>query len=69
MKLVELREYTVRTEAEMVLDLLKMNGFEAVLQSDDLAGLNPSLGMVSGYQLMIKEEQLTDAEAFLNNKD
>ena len=65
MKLVELKEYRVRTEAEMVLDILLHNGIKALLKSDDLAGLNPSLGFVNGYQLMVAEEQLEEAKALL----
>ena len=66
MKLVELKEYLSRTEAEMVVDLLCLNEINAVLQSDDLAGQNPGLGMVSGYQIMVSEEQLEEARAFLS---
>ena len=67
MKMVEFREYRVRTEAEMVLDILRHNGIEARLQSDDLAGLNPSLGFVNGYQIFIREDQLQEAEGILDN--
>lgn len=67
MKLVELKEYTVRTEAEMVIDILTHNGIEAMLKSDDLAGLNPSLGLVSGYQIMVKENQLEEARNLINS--
>lgn len=67
MKLVEFKEYMVRTEAEMVLDILLHNGIEAMLKSDDLAGLNPSLGFVSGYQIMVKQEQLEEAENLINS--
>ena len=67
MKLIEFREYTVRTEAEMVLDILLHNGIKAMLKSDDLAGLNPSLGMVNGYQLMVAEEQLEEAEELIKS--
>ncbi len=66
MKLVELKEFKTRAEAELVFDLLKSNGFNAVLQSDDLAGLNPSLGLVNGYQLMVKEDQVSEIKAFLS---
>ena len=69
MKYVELREYLTRTEAELVLDLLKKSGFNALLQSDDLAGLNPSLGFVNGYQLMVDEDDLQEIEAFLSSTD
>ena len=65
MKLVELKEYRVRTEAEMVLDILRHNGIEAIMQSDDLAGLNPSLGFVNGYQIMVAEDQLEEATALI----
>lgn len=65
MKLVEFREYLTRSEAEIALNLLSLNGFDAVLQSDDLAGQNPSLGLVSGYQLMVIDEQIAEIEAFL----
>ena len=67
MKLAEFREYRTRTEAEMVLDILLHNGIDAMLRSDDMAGLNPSLGMVSGYQLMVPEEQLEEANALLKS--
>jgi len=66
MKLVELKEYLSRTEAGMILELLNLNGINAVLQSDDLAGQNPSLGLVSGYQVMVAEEQLEEAKAFIS---
>jgi len=66
MKLVEFREYKVRTEAEMVVDILRHNGIESMLQSDDLAGLNPSLGFVNGYQIMVKEDQLEEAKKLIN---
>ncbi len=66
MKLVEYKEYLNRAEAEMTLELLKLNGFDVVLQSDDLAGQTPSLGLVSGYQLLVKEDQLADIKAFLS---
>ncbi|MBI9108505.1 MAG: DUF2007 domain-containing protein [Spirochaetales bacterium] len=61
MKMVELIEYTGRPEAEMMLDILTHHGIKSILRSDDLAGLNPSLGLVNGYQIMVIEEQLTEA--------
>ncbi|MDC7227769.1 MAG: DUF2007 domain-containing protein [Spirochaetales bacterium] len=67
MKLVEFKEYRVRTEAEMVLDILHHNGIKALMQSDDIAGLNPSLGFVNGYQIMVDEAQLEEAEKLLSN--
>ena len=67
MKLVEFREYRVRTEAEMAIDILLHNGIEARLQSDDMAGLNPSLGFVNGYQIFVRPDQLDEAAELLNN--
>ena len=61
MKLVILKEYTQRQNAELTVGLLKAHGIDAALQSDDLGGLTPSLGVVSGYQVMVREDDLAEA--------
>jgi len=61
MKLVELKEFTVRSEAELILNLLHEHGIRALLRSDDLGGLTPSLGIINGYQIMVEESQLDEA--------
>lgn len=69
MKIVELKEYTGRIEAELTLELLLNNGFKVILQSDDMAGQHPSLGMVNGYQIMVDEDQYAEAVDFLSAKN
>ena len=56
MELVELAVYNSRTEADLVKARLNSEGIDAVVQSDDLGSTTPTLGMVRGIRVLVRED-------------
>jgi hypothetical protein len=56
MELVELAIYNSRTEADLVKARLNSEGIDAVVQSDDLGSTTPTLGMVRGIRVLVRED-------------
>ncbi len=66
MKLITVKEYTQRYEAEMDLSVLHDGGIDAILNSDDCGGLLPHLGTTEGYSIQVREDDLEKAALLLD---
>lgn len=56
MELVTIGTYNTMTEANLVRARLVSEGIDAAIQSDDLGSTTPSLGMVRGVLVLVREE-------------
>jgi hypothetical protein len=61
MGLVRLATYNSITEANLVKARLESEGIDAIVQSDDLGSTTPTLGMVRGILVLVREEDRADA--------
>ena len=55
MELVQLGTYTTLTEANLVKARLEAEGIAALVQSDDLGSMTPTLNTVRGVQVLVRE--------------
>jgi type III secretory pathway lipoprotein EscJ len=55
MQLVRLGTYSSITEANLVKARLESEGIEALVQSDDLGSTTPTLGVVRGVIVLVRE--------------
>ena len=56
MDLVRLGTYNTLTEANLVKARLESEGIDAIVQSDDLGAMTPTLNMVRGVEVLVREE-------------
>lgn len=56
MELVRLGTYNSVTEANVVKARLESEGIDAIVQSDDLGATTPTLGVVRGVLVLVREE-------------
>jgi hypothetical protein len=63
---VVLRTYASETFASIAASRLGSEGIEAHIQKDDCGGAYPSLQMSGGVRLLVKPEDLKDAQTILN---
>lgn len=56
MGLVRLATYTSITEANLVKARLESDGIDAIIQSDDLGSTTPSVGMLRGVLVLVRQE-------------
>jgi len=56
MELVQLGSYNTLTEANLVKARLESEGIEAIVQSDDLGSMTPTLNTVMGVQVLVRSE-------------
>ncbi len=61
-RLVVVRTFTDRIEADLAQSALEAAGIESLVHSDDFAGLYPQLSMINGVELLVRE---SDAERAL----
>lgn len=66
---VVLRTYTSEVVASIASSRLGFEGIEAHIQKDDCGGAYPSLQMSRGVRLLVKHENLEDAEKILNEME
>jgi len=66
---VVLRTYTNEAVAGIAASRLGSEGIEAHIQKDDCGGAYPSLQMSGGVRLLVKPEDLKDAQTFLNEME
>jgi len=64
-RLVPLVRMPDRYIAEPVAQLLRANGIEAFIYSDDAGGVHPPLGMAYGTEIKVPESRLEEAKALL----
>lgn len=55
MDLVKLGTYSTLTEANLVKARLESDGIEALVQSDDVGSMTPTLNTVRGVQVFVRE--------------
>lgn len=65
-KATVLRTYASEALASIAVSRLRSEGIEANIQKDDCGGAYPSLQIVRGVRLLIRPEDLEDAEKILN---
>jgi type III secretory pathway lipoprotein EscJ len=65
MDLVRLGTYFSITEANLVKARLSSEGIEALVQSDDLGSTTPTLGVVRGVHVLVRESDLAEAMELL----
>lgn len=56
MGLVELGTYNTLTEANLVRARLQSEGIDAIVQSDDVGSMTPTLNTVRGVQVLVRSE-------------
>lgn len=61
MDLVRLGTYSTLTEANLVKARLEGEGIEAMVQSDDVGSMTPTLITVRGVQVLVRSEDLAEA--------
>lgn len=73
MDLVTLGTYNTLTEANLVKARLESDGIEALVQSDDVGSMTPTLNTVRGVQVLVRESDRAEAmdllERMLPNGD
>jgi|GEM_PF-1916567 len=60
-----LREYDQRFIAEQARGLLEEAGIDVSVEADDVGGAFPQLGLTGGYRVLVREEDLQQAEEVL----
>lgn len=66
---VVLRTYAVESAASIAASRLEFEGIESHIKKDDCGGAYPSLQMSGGVRLVVKPEDLEDAEKILNQME
>jgi hypothetical protein len=54
-----------RYVAEPLAQLLRANGIDAFIWSDDAGGVHPPLGLTNGTEIKVATSQLKEAQALL----
>jgi hypothetical protein len=63
---VVLREFSSRTDAEIVRELLEANGIEGFVTSDDCGSVDPALQFARGALLLVDAKDLLAAEQIIS---
>jgi hypothetical protein len=63
------KTFRSRIEAEVAKSYLESMGIESSIKSDDADQLYPSLGVVRGVKLLVKDEDLKRALALIEEKE
>jgi hypothetical protein len=66
-KIVCIKKYLNRHEADVAKSVLDSNQIDCYVASDDSGSMRPSLSFVSPIRLMVKEENATQALEVLGN--
>lgn len=61
MELVRLGTYSSITEANLVKARLESEGIEALVQADDLGSTTPTLGVVRGVIVLVRDSDRAEA--------
>lgn len=61
MELARLGTYNSVTEANLVKARLESEGIAAIVQSDDLGATTPTLGVVRGVLVLVRDEDRAEA--------
>ena len=63
--LVVVRTYFDRVEAELAHSALEAAGIDSVVRGDDAGGLRPDLSMTRGVAVLVREEDVDEADDVL----
>ena len=70
MKLVCIKTYTNRAEAELMRGFLKENGIKTMISADDAGGMDPALlWSREGVKLLVREKDKRTALHILEEKE
>lgn len=64
--LVTFRIYSNRTEAQLAKTFLASQGIESAISFETICDMHPFFKPTNGIQLLIRKEDLEDAEALFN---
>lgn len=64
-RLVVVRTFFDRFEADVAQSALEAAGIEAMIRSDDCAGLRPHMSMTNGVELLVREADVERATEVL----
>jgi hypothetical protein len=64
--LVVLRTFNDRIEAELAQSALEAAGIESMTRGDDAGGTQPGLWVSTGVDLLVREEDATNAREILD---
>lgn len=59
------KTYTNETEAQLVLNQLKTIGVEGLIEADNCGGMRPHLDLTRGVNILVADQDLEQARAFL----
>ena len=62
---VVLTDVANRSLGDMLVEVLKDNGIEAFVNSDDYGGVNPALNFVDGTRVMVSKDSLEQAQSLM----
>lgn len=68
MSLKAVRDYWNRPQAEHDVQRLREGGIDAFLASDDAGGLRPEVGFMAGFRVMVREDDLAEADEILGGE-
>ena len=60
--LIDIKTFSSRHDAELAKGFLASNGVDAVVSGDDYGGIHPGLSFSTGVRLLVKEEDVEDAQ-------
>ena len=61
------KTFNNRVEAEMAKGVLESEEIDAIIETDDLGGLQPGMTFTRGAKLMVKEESAEAARSILKS--
>lgn len=65
-KIICIRTFNSRLEAEIARGALEANGIKAMVSADDGGGIRPELAFSMGVRLLVNEEHTEDARKMLD---
>lgn len=60
--MIVIREYSDEIKAGLTVDFLKKNDINCFLSKDDPNGMQPLLGFMSGFRILVDPSQAEEAE-------
>lgn len=66
MELVAIRTFLNHIDADLAKGALHAAGIESMISTDDLGGLRPHLSMSNGVRLLVRPDDVEQAESLLS---
>ena len=64
--LVVVHSFASQPEADMAISALEAAGIDALIKEDSAGGMRPSLAWAAGYEVLVREEDLSEARNVLD---